>query len=164
MSALSFLSPHLKTTNVKTAEPTARPPCRRSSPSEERDDPGFGFSSCGETLVWERSPPRLHSSRPLTFQQLLTVPTGAKTGPPPPTPPPPPPPGVGPELPGAVNSSFSLSRGSTLPAARAVRGLNVSPGMSMRRKLLQNKRKLTRGLTCDNIIFRPPPDISVSAS
>ncbi|KAK7484285.1 hypothetical protein BaRGS_00024410, partial [Batillaria attramentaria] len=48
---------------------------------------------------------------------------------------------------------------SRLQATLPFRGLNVSPGMSMRRKILPHKRKLTRGMTCDTILFRPPPDI-----
>ncbi len=32
--------------------------------------------------------------------------------------------------------------------------------MSMRRKLWQQKRKLKRGMTCDNILFKPPPEFT----
>ncbi|KAL8577245.1 hypothetical protein ACOMHN_034271 [Nucella lapillus] len=52
--------------------------------------------------------------------------------------------------------------GATLSATLPLRGLNASPGMSIRRKILPHKRKLTRGMTCDTILFRPPPEIVVS--
>ncbi|KAI8771774.1 hypothetical protein BgiMline_010335, partial [Biomphalaria glabrata] len=31
--------------------------------------------------------------------------------------------------------------------------------LSMRRKLWKQNRKLKRGLTCDTILFKPPPDL-----
>lgn len=58
-------------------------------------------------------------------------------------------------------SPSKLAR-ATLTAPSAIPGLNESPSMSIRRKILPHKRKLTRGMTCSTILFRPPPDIVVS--
>ena len=62
------------------------------------------------------------------------------------------------------DKSPSKLAGTTLSAPSPIPGLNVSPSMSIRRKILPHKRKLTRGMTCSTILFRPPPEIVVSCS
>ncbi|KAK3769630.1 hypothetical protein RRG08_004882 [Elysia crispata] len=48
---------------------------------------------------------------------------------------------------------------STIPVDGPVPRGKPALRMSMRRKLWKQNRKLKRGMTCDTILFKPPPEL-----